>query len=487
MRLLSGRRAALVSLAATVLLAGCAATPADPQAVLRQAEQATGAAQVRTLRFSAAGTGSMFGQAFAPGTAWPRLNYSTLSRLYDYENGAMRQELARSRAEPNGGGAIPLMGQGEQRQVALVRGQHAWTMAGPAPAAAPVALDNLLHDLWTSPHGVLKAARRLNAVAAANGGRMALAFTEPGRYQATAFLGADGLVERVESVQPNPVMGDVRTVTYYGEWRDIGGGIRFPGRIRQEMGGTEVLDLRVTEAQANLPAAGLEVPALVTAFAERAVAERAADGVWFIAGGSHNSVAIEMADHVILVEAPLYDGRTQAVLAEVRRVVPGKPIRFAINSHHHFDHAGGLRAAAAEGITLVTSEQARPWFERVLAHPNSVKPDVLQRSGRRASVTGVDGRRSFTDGTRTVEVHMIEGGPHAQGFMMVWLPRERLLVQADAFTPGAPGSPPPATPNANHVSLVQSIERLRLNVDRILPLHGRMVPLSELLAAVGRR
>ncbi|HYF17089.1 MAG TPA: MBL fold metallo-hydrolase [Ramlibacter sp.] len=487
MSLLAGRRATLASLASVVLLAGCAATTADPQAVLRQAEQATGAAQVRTLRFAASGSGSTFGQAFQPGTNWPRLNYSTFSRLYDYETGAMREELARSRAEPTGGGAVPLMGQGEQRQVGLVNGQHAWNMAGPAPAAAPVALDARVHDLWISPHGVLKAARRHGAVAASNGGRTALSFTDAGRYRATAFLAADGLVERVESVQPNAVMGDVRTVTHYTEWRDIGGGVRFPGRIRQLIEGVEVLDLKVSEAQANVPAAGLEVPAMVSSFAERAVAERAADGVWFIGGGSHNSVAIEMADHVILVEAPLNDGRTQAVLQEVRRVVPNKPIRFAINSHHHFDHAGGLRAAAAEGITLVTSEQGRSWFERTLANPNAIRPDALQRSGRRASLIGVDGRRVFSDASRTVEVHMIEGGPHAQGFQMVWLPRERLLVQADAFTPGAPGSPPPATPNANHVSLVQSIERLRLNVDRILPLHGRIVPMSELLAAVGRR
>jgi glyoxylase-like metal-dependent hydrolase (beta-lactamase superfamily II) len=88
---------------------------------------------------------------------------------------------------------------------------------------------------------------------------------------------------------------------------------------------------------------------------------------------------------------------------------------------------------------------------------------------------------------RSVDVFMIEESAHAQGFMMVHLPRERLLIEADAFTPGAPGAPAPALPNANHVNLVQNLERLKLDVDRILPLHGRMVPLAELLTAAGRK
>ena len=85
-----------------------------------------------------------------------------------------------------------------------------------------------------------------------------------------------------------------------------------------------------------------------------------------------------------------------------------------------------------------------------------------------------------------VEVHRIVGGPHNDGFLMVYLPRERLLIEADAFTPAAPNTPPPAVPNANNVNLVDNIERLKLTVDRILPLHGRIVPLSELYTVAQR-
>ena len=469
-----------------VMLASCATPmPERAQSPLLRAERAMGGNGLQSLGFTANGSGATFGQAWQAGMAWPRVQYTAFSRWMDYDNAVLREEFARRRAEPTGGGALPLMGLGEQRVTGLLRGTHAWNLTGPVATAAPVAVDARIHDLWTSPHGVLKAALRNKATMQMDGETAVFSFTEPGRFSATLRVNAQGLVERVDSVLPNPVLGDTRVSTVYSDYRDHGG-VKFPARIRQNQGGFAVLDLEVTGVRVNEPLAA-EVPAAVAAASERVVAEKAADGVWFLTGGSHNSVLIEMRDHLILVESPLYDGRAEAVLAEVRRLAPAKELRYVINSHHHFDHAGGLRAAAAAGATLVTSEQARPWFERVLANPNRISPDGLARSTRKAVVTGVNGQRTFTDGVRPVDVFMIEESAHAQGFMMVHLPRERLLIQADAYTPGAPGAPAPAVPNANHVNLVQNIERLNLEVGRILPLHGRMVPLSELLMAVGRK
>lgn len=478
------RRVFTLSTTAALLLVSCASMERDGQAVLARADAAMGGSQLRTLRYAGSGTGGTFGQAYLPGQAWPRLTISSYAREIDYGNGAMREETARSRAEPNGGGAVPLMGTGEQRTNGLVRGEHAWNLAGTTASAAPLAVSDRVHDLWITPHGVIKAAMKNRATVRSDGGMSAVSFSEPGRFRAVAWIGADGMVERVESVLPNPVMGDTRVVTRYMDYRDHGG-VKFPSRIVQEQGGFPVLDLTVAQVQPNAPVA-IELPANVPSFAERAVSEKAADGVWFLAGGSHNSVLIEMKDHLLLVESPLYDGRALAVLAEAKRLVPGKPIRYVINSHHHFDHSGGLRAAVAEGATLVTSEQARGWFEQVLANPNSIRPDAMASSGRKATVMGVSGARTFSDGERTVQVHMIDGSVHARGFMMVWLPRERLLVQADAFTPGPPNSPPPAVINANHLNLAENIQRLKLDVDRILPLHGRMVSVSELNTAVRR-
>jgi len=252
------------------------------------------------------------------------------------------------------------------------------------------------------------------------------------------------------------------------------------------MGGSDIFDLQVSEVLVNV-AADIAAPELVRQFAERVAVEKAAEGVWFLAGGTHNSVLIEMKDYAVLVETPLYDGRSAVVLAEVRKLVPGKPLRYVVNSHHHFDHAGGLRTAVAEGATLVTSANAKTWWDKTMVNPNRIRPDALARSGRNASVEGVSGKRVLNDGVRTVEIHEIQGSVHAQGFLMVYLPAEKILIEGDAFTPGPPNSPAPAQPNANHVNLVQNIEQNKLVVERILPLHGRMVVIADLMTAVGRK
>src|SRR5205085_3311081 len=129
-------------------------------------------------------------------------------------------------------------------------------------------------------------------------GGSAIAFEAPGRFTATAYIGDDGLVRRVDSTFADPVLGDTDVVTTYDDYRAVGG-IQFPMRVRQTMGGHPVLDLAVKDVQVN-PALDLAVPEAARNSAERVTSEKVADGVWFVAGGSHNSVVIEQQDRLIL-------------------------------------------------------------------------------------------------------------------------------------------------------------------------------------------
>lgn len=482
--LVMGRWLLAVSLS---LLPHLVLAAADAQSILRLADKAMGGSELKSIRYAGTATGVSFGQAYLPGQAWPKLNYSGFSRLADYDNAALRDESARSRTEPKGGGAVPLLGMGEQRSTTFLLGSDAWNMVGPVPVPALASVNDRIHELWTTPHGVLKAALRNQAtlVSHSPGGPSLISFTEPGRFSATIRLNAAGLVEQIDSRLPNPVLGDIAVTTTFAKYQEVDG-VKFPMHIRQIQEGQVLFDLAVREVHPN-PAATIELPAMVRGATDRVVAEEVAQGVWFLTGGSHNSVAIEMKDSVILVESPLYDGRARAVMAEVRKLVPGKEIGQVINSHHHFDHAGGLRAAVAEGATLVTSEAARPYYERVFANPNRISPDALAQSGKKARIIGIKGKGEFSDGKRRVEIYPIEGSVHAGGFLMIYLPNEKLLIEADAFTPGPPNAAPPATPNDNQVNLAHNIERLKLDVERILPLHGRMVPLAELYTAIGKK
>jgi glyoxylase-like metal-dependent hydrolase (beta-lactamase superfamily II) len=458
----------------------------DAAALLKRAAAAMGADGLRTLVYSGSGTGASYGQAYVPTAAWPRLTYSRYSRQLDYDNVYIGEEVTRARAEPKGGGAVPLSGEAPFGGFATAT--HAWQAAGGPAVARQAALTGRLHDLWITPHGVLKAAAKHGATLAfrTEGKRSlaAVSFKVPGILTATAYINDAYIVERVESRVPDAVLGDTSVVTTYSNYRDFGS-VRFPTRIEQKQAGSTVLDVTISDVKPNAPV-NAAVPANVASATERATTEKVAEGVWFIAGGSHNSVAIEMKDHIILVESPLYDGRASVVLDAANKLVPGKRVRQVVNSHNHFDHAGGLRAAVAQGATIVTNANAAAFYAKAFANPNRIAPDLLAKSGKKARIVGVKDKLVISDGKRTVELHQIKDNDHADTFLMAWLPAEKLLVEADLFTPGAPNAPAPAQPNAYHVSLIKNIDRLGMKPERILPLHGRVVPYSELMRMVGK-
>jgi glyoxylase-like metal-dependent hydrolase (beta-lactamase superfamily II) len=480
---MTSRVLAVLALLAVVVLAPPASHAQRGPSALETVARAMGEPGLKSIQFTGGGVNFAAGQNASPSLPWPRFNVRSFTRSVNYETASLQDEIVRAQGEdpPRGGGQQPV--RGEQRQVFVVSGDHAWNVQMGVAVPAPIALIDRQVQLWATPHGVVKAAL---AHRAHFEGRT-IAFSVPGRFRVRARVDDRNLIERVEATLTNAVLGDTTVEVSYTDYRDVGG-VKFPTRIRQTMGAFPTLDLTVTDVKPNAPV-DIPVPDTVSQSASpyaRVTTQMVADGVWYITGGTHHSVAIEMGDHVIVVEAPLNDERALAVIAEVRGLVPDKPIRSVINSHHHFDHAGGLRAFAGEGVTVITHEVNRAFLERALAAPATVVPDHLAKSGRRGRVEGVRDRRVLTGGTRTVEIHHVPGNLHHDGLLMVYLPKERLLIEADAFTPLPPNTPYPAPPNPFSVNLADAVARLGIGVDQLLPLHGRIVPLSELHRAIGR-
>ena len=466
----------IIAAIAALLFAFPLVSHAQP-AALQDAANALGAGSLTSLEV--AGTGVMFdtGQSAVPGQRGPQFTLKSYVRSINFETASSQLDFERTRAEARGGGAPA------PRQIQVVSGDLSWNVVGDTVVPAPVALADRQFQLWSTPQGIIKAAMKYNATV---DGRT-ISFAVPNRFTVKATLNDAKLIEKVEGMVANPVVGDLPVEIRYADYKDFGG-VKFPMKITASAAGVPALELMVTDVRPNARV-DIQVPDAIRQATNpyaKVTSQKVTDGVWYLTGGTHHSVAIEMKDHVIVVEAPLNDDRAMGVITTVRELVPSKPIRYVIASHHHFDHSGGLRAFSSVGVTVVAHESDRAFLTQALSAPATLNPDLLAKSGRKAQVEGVKDRRVMSDGTRTVEIHHIAGSPHEDGMLMVYLPKEKLLIQADTFTPLPPNAPVPATPNPNSVNLAENIARLKLDVDQHLPLHGRIVPMAELNRAIGR-
>ena len=178
----------------------------------------------------------------------------------------------------------------------------------------------------------------------------------------------------------------------------------------------------------------------------QAPSTKLADGVWHVTGGSHHSVVVEFDEYVAVVEGPLNEERSLAVLAEAKKLVPNKPVQYVLTTHHHFDHTGGLRTYVAEGATVVTHESNVPFFEKTLRAPATLVPDMQAKNPKPPTLLGVSDKYVITDGKQTVEVYTSAGDTHTNEYTLVYLPGPRILVEADTYSPGPPDAPPPRDP-----------------------------------------
>ena len=201
---------------------------------------------------------------------------------------------------------------------------------------------------------------------------------------------------------------------------------------------------------------------------------------------SHNSLVIEFKDFITVIEAPLTEQRSQFVIAEAKKLVPNKPIKYLFSTHHHFDHSGGLRAYVAEGATIVTADVNKAYYEQVFKMKATMAPDALAKTPKKPSIVGVKDKYVITDGNETLEMYTTQGDGHSGELLVGYLPKHKILVEADSYSPQGPGAPAPATPAPNAVVLYDNLQRLKLSIDQIVPIHGRPVPYADFVKAVAK-
>jgi glyoxylase-like metal-dependent hydrolase (beta-lactamase superfamily II) len=298
-----------------------------------------------------------------------------------------------------------------------------------------------------------------------------------------AIDAATRLPTRVVSMRDNANLGDVAVETSFADYQDVAG-LKLPAKLTMKTDKYTTATLQLTQQRVNGDTGDLAAPAAAAAAAPIAGApapvvtvEEIAKGIWLLAGQSHNSALVEFDDHLMLIEAPQSEARTLAVIAAARKLRPGKPLTQLVSTHFHSDHTGGLRAAVAEGLTVITHEGNAAFYADAIARPHTLAPDALARNPKSLKIETVGEEREIADRTMTVELYHIAGNPHADTLLMAYFPKQRVLVEADAFSPGSATQPYAA-------NLLENVAKRKLKVDRVIPLHGGVTPFSEVVRAV---
>ena len=455
-------------------------------AVARAMGGADRIAAVRTLVLEGTGDNYNLGQNLTPTAPLPRLQVTQYRRRIDF--GAQRWQVDQTR-EPRyvtGNLAPQRQRQGNDSDVAYNIGTDG-SMQRVAGQAAVDRASELLHH----PVGFLQAAWAPGTEiteAPAQGTMRVVRITVAGISCAMVVDPATNLPTRTQTVTYSANLGDVTIETQFSDWRDVDG-VKLPMHIVQKVAERWVLsDMRLSVAQVNADVGDLAVTPDVRAQSAApapptVTVEEIAPGVWLLGGQSHHSVAIEQQRSIVLVEAPQSEQRTLAVIEQARALVPGKPVDVVINTHHHFDHSAGIRAAISQGLTVLTHAENRAFYERTVFPARHVTtPDAQARNPKPLRLLPLGDKYVRRDSLRTIETYQVLGSQHSGTMVMVYLPAEHLLIQADLYNPPAANATAPISfPFA--ANLLENIQRRGLVVDRVVGIHGRVVPLSEIQAA----
>ena len=488
----------------------------DPAPVLQAAAEAIGVANLRCVTISGSAYAGMVGQQRLNGyeVDWPRGERLTnFRRTMNWEAGtsveAFDREPGLNPASWKWGlgwrGGTPL--QRNSRQLFAVNGTHAWHVdgQGSAPVAAPPEdAERWQLDMWLNPHGFLKAAMMPGADPRATWrwelGEMGrdgatvspekmtiVAITVLGKYRVDATINSENLLQRIHTWVPDPVLGDMNYEHEFtnASYVDLGDGIRFPAGWHHHQGwddnyqaqsvnaGHNAFGGTLADIRANDCDDPVTVPDVVLRadFPVEVTTLEVADGVWLLGGSSHNSVAIEFDDYITVVAAPLDERRSLAVIDEIVRLVPDKPIRFLINTHQHHDHIGGLRTYMHVGATIVTHWKNYEFYTRDVLNyaPRTLAPDMLALWPPTELAEGyqyetVRENYWLSGGERSMHVSYVHPLPHVEGMLVAYLPNEKILIEADL---------------SDSRTLLGHVQRLGLDVETIVPMHGLPVAWSD--------
>ena len=501
----------------------------DPAPLLAAAAAEIGEAGLRCITYSGTGYSGAVGQTFenAVNVDWPRIggmiNYT---RTINWETGTSKETFDR---EPGLSPASWKYGLGweggtptqrETRQTHIVNGGRAWHIDGDGqPIAVPPELAELYQlDLWLNPHGFIKAARlpganpvafwRWEQIEKGRDGNVVIpekmhvvAITMFGKYRVDATINSQNQIQRIKTTVNEAALGDFN-IEHESTEQMTFGNVKWPiawhshhgwddnWQFYRQSTGHNGYGGRFAEVQPNMCDDPVPVPPEVTqaSFSNPVAVTEMADGVYLLGGGPANSYMVEFSDFVAVFEAPGNEERSLAVIEEIARLAPDKPIRWLISSHPHFDHIGGLRTYLHIGSTIVTHMSNLEFLNTdvLVYEPRTMKPDIVSlwpptELSEGYNYEAIQENYVITDNTRILRVYYVQPLQHVAGMLMAYLPEEGIAFEADLFDTH---EPPRAAQLPAMRSLYNQVQRMQLDVRTVAPVHGEPVPWAGFEAAM---
>lgn len=299
-----------------------------------------------------------------------------------------------------------------------------------------------------------------------------------------------GLLSKNEYLFTDPFTGDTLSEMVYTGYKQENGRMVPTGR-RDLLSGELSGDTRFTEVRFNstLTDDDFKMPAgmkTATAAPPAQPFTKYGENVYTVNAGGYNVLAVGFKDHVFVMEAPGGDGASRQAIGEIKKLFPGKPIKYVAVTHHHDDHAGGIRTYISEGVTLIGLPGEQKFFEKVVTAKFSIDPDSLTLNPKPLIFEAIkEGRRVLTDGTTSVELIDIGPGGHTDEMLVAYLPNEKLIFQGDLLN--RPANNDPATINDSTVHFANWLENSKLSVTKVIGVHGPPSTLEELRKGVADR
>ncbi|MCU0304113.1 MAG: MBL fold metallo-hydrolase [Thermoanaerobaculales bacterium] len=304
---------------------------------------------------------------------------------------------------------------------------------------------------------------------------------------------ATHLVSKYELLFPDNLTGDAVSELSFPGYREVSG-VQVPTGYVQHIAGVKATELRYDEVRIDAPVdeAAFEVPFGFRPIAppptgDPRVVELAKD-VYMIEGlanWGYNFFFVAFDEYLVAFDASVSRAVSARAIALIKEKVPDRPIRYLVLSHHHDDHSGGVGAFVDEGAIVITTAANRAYLEEMAASVSSLDGPVPEGDRGTPSFELVSGTRTFKDATHEVVVHDIGPSPHAAEMLVMYLPAEKILFEADLLN--TPRSGPVGPAGDVTVHFAEAIRRLGLEVGTIVGIHGGVGSTADLEDALRRR